>query len=296
MSQSGRILTLLASCTLLLSATAHAAPQTPRAATKATGSLAVFSIVPAQAEPGTPVTLTLTSVRETMTLHLGGNLVPWRALDERRISFEIPVTTPPGQHSLSLQEPDGTVRSYAFTVVPLKPVAISIDPDRITSCVGDASREVTIKGRNFEASSQLLFDGAIIRSRFVPPDSIHFIVPPASSGLHKVSVKNHEFTTTPLGIAIITAPEVTSVTIGADHVNSYELVVDGDNFQQTSSLLVNGTRIDTNGNPTGERLIFVDCTKLIYQRLPYSSTPKELRIQVVNPAGEASQTVLVTAP
>lgn len=275
--------------------TAFAAPPVPRNTTRA-GGLAVFSIVPSQAEPGSPVTLTVSSIPDEMVLLLSGDPIPWRALDERRISFVIPRQTPPGQHSLAVRTADGATRSYAFTVAPLKPVAISIDPDRITSCVGEGSREVTVTGRNFGPGSQLLFDGAIIRSRYLAPDSIRFTAPATRGGLHQVAVKNNELTTTPLGLSIITAPEITAVTIGADQVNSYELLIDGDNFQQTSALLVNGSRIDTAGTLQGERLFVVNCTRMIYRRLPYSSTPKELRLQAVNPDGATSQTVIVSAP
>jgi hypothetical protein len=45
-----------------------------------------------------------------------------------------------------------------------------------------------------------------------------------------------------------------------------------------------------------EKLIYVDCSKLIYQRHPYSPVNKDFRLQIVNPGGEASQVITVTAP
>ncbi|GAC1448316.1 MAG: hypothetical protein PVSMB11_09820 [Desulfuromonadaceae bacterium] len=45
-----------------------------------------------------------------------------------------------------------------------------------------------------------------------------------------------------------------------------------------------------------EKLIYIDCTKLIYQRYPYSPVNKDFRLQVVNPGGEGSQVITVTAP
>lgn len=256
----------------------------------------VLSIVPSQAEPGSMVSLSLTKVPDGMKLMLGGEEVPWKFVDERRINFTISPKTQPGQYSLSVHTENGITRSYSFTVIPLRPVAVSISPDRITSCVSNEVREVTVNGRNFTASSQLLFDGAIIRSRTIPPDTIHFTAPPTRGGLHKIAVKNGDQTTTPLGLSIISAPEISAVSIGADHVSSYELTIEGDNFQQTSALLVNGVRVDTAGSLQGELLVYVDCTKLIYQRRPYSSTPRKLRLQVINPDGEASKTIVVSAP
>jgi hypothetical protein len=275
--------------------TAFAAPQASRTSMRP-GGVAVFSIVPSQAEPGSQVIVSLTSIQDGMDLLLSGSEVSWRALDDRRITFTIDPETPPGQHSLSVRGRDGTTRSYAFSVVPLKPVAVSIAPDRITSCADNDAREITLTGRNFLPSSQLLFDGAVIRSHVLTTDRIRFTAPVTRGGLHQVAVKNGEYTTTPLGLAIITAPELTNVSIGTDQVNSYELLISGSNFQQTSALLVNGTRIDTAGTPQGEQLHVLDCTRMVYRRLPYSSTPKELRLQVVNPTGETSQTVTVSAP
>lgn len=272
-----------------------AGPVTPTSAVKNTSPM-ILSIVPSQAEPGSLVTLALTQLPDDMTLLLGGEEISWKAIDKRRVSFILNAKTKPGQYSLSVRPGNGPTRSYAFTVIPIKPVALSISPDRITSCAGDEVREVTVTGRNFTATSQLLFDGAIIRSRILPPDIIRFTAPSARGGLHQVAIKNGDMTTTALGLSIITAPEISAVTIGNDYVSSYELMIEGDNFQQTSTLLVNGTRIDTAGTLQGERLVYIDCTKIIYQRRPYSSTPKELRLQVVNPDGEASRTVLVSAP
>lgn len=280
---------------LLTSLTLAAAPIN-RGTEAKVAALTVFSIVPSQAEPGSQVTLALSRLDDSLAVRLGGEEVPWRTVDDRRISFVIDPKSKPGQYALSVQIAGTPAKSYVFTVLPLKPTAVSIEPDRITSCVGDAAREVTVSGRNFTAASQLLFDGAIIRSRVLPPDTIRFIAPPARGGLHQVAIKNDELASTPLGLSIITAPAINAVTIGNDHVSSYELLIDGDNFQQTSSLLVDGTRISTAGTLAGERLVFVDCTRLIYQRRPYSSTPKELRLQVVNPDGEVSQSVIVSAP
>lgn len=291
-SQAGWLRLLLVGSLLALTV---AMPVAARTSPKV-GGVAVFSIVPSQAEPGSQVMLTLTSIQDGMTLLLSGSQVPWRVLDERRIVFIVDPDTAAGQHSLTVRAEDGTTRSYAFTVVPLKPVALSITPDRLTSCAGSDAREIMVTGRNFVPSSQLLFNGAVIRSRFIASDRIRFTVPTTRSGLHQVAVKNGDHATTPLGLTIITAPEITAVTIGTDQVNSYELVIEGNNFQQTSALLVNGTRIDTAGTLQGERLFVVDCTRMIYRRLPYSSTPKELRLQVVNPTGETSQTVTVAAP
>jgi hypothetical protein len=283
---------------LLSAATTHAAAPPARSARQLSSStIAVFSIVPAQAEPGTQVIMAISGVSDGLRLNLGGDDIAWRMVNTRHIAFDLPAMLAPGQYSLTVVSPDGSSRSYAFTVLPLKPVAFSIDPARITSCTRGDSRLVTIQGQNFSPSSQLLFDGTIIPSRYLSTERISFTAPAAArGGLHQIAVKNGDSSTTPLGLTLITAPDITSIAIGSDHVNSYELIISGDNFQQNSTLLVDGSRVETSGNLSGERLIFVDCTTLIYRRYPSTSTPKELRMQIVSPAGETSRTIIVTAP
>ena len=34
----------------------------------------------------------------------------------------------------------------------------------------------------------------------------------------------------------------------------------------------------------GSRFLYVNCNRIIYQRYPYSTTAKNLRIQVINPS------------
>ena len=46
-----------------------------------------------------------------------------------------------------------------------------------------------------------------------------------------------------------------------------------------------------------EQMLYVNCNRIIYQRYPYSTTAKNLRIQVINPStGGESSAVSVSAP
>jgi hypothetical protein len=103
----------------------------------------------------------------------------------------------------------------------------------------------------------------------------------------------------PFSLTLDTRPEISQVSIGNENVNYYEISIYGKNFHQNSSIYVDGQRIGgKGGQEIGERekLIFIDCTRLLYQRHPYSSTNKDFRIQVFNQGGEGSQVVNVTAP
>jgi len=175
-----------------------------------------------------------------------------------------------------------------------------LSPDVISSCAQGADREVTARGQNFLETSQLVFDGAVLNSRYVSSDALTFNVPNVAGGLHQVVVRNSpENSTVALGLMIETRPEIAQVMIGSQYVNYYELLIVGRNFQQNSSLYVDGQQIGGQGGQDlaeREKLIYVDCTKLVYQRHPYSPVNKDFQVKVMNPGGEASQIINVTAP
>ncbi|MBC8017780.1 MAG: transcription factor, partial [Verrucomicrobia bacterium] len=146
----------------------------------------------------------------------------------------------------------------------------------------------------------LRFDGAVVASRVISPEQIVFNAPQSSGGLHQIMVKNdRENGSLPLALAHETKPEISQVSIGNEYVTYYDLNIYGRNFQQNSAIYVDGQRIGGKGGQEmieREKLIYVDCTRMIYQRYPYSSTNKDFRIQVLNQGGEGSQVVNVTAP
>jgi hypothetical protein len=259
--------------------------------------ITVFSIAPTQAEPGTQVTITYGGEINGAQVLLGGDEVPFQRLDARKIAFLIPVGRAPGQYVLTVKALDGATRSYAFTVLPLKPVVTKIEPDRITTCTSDSSQDVVVYGKNFSEISQVIFDGAILPNKYNSSESISFTVPRVKGGLHQVAVKNINDVAAPVGLLIITAPVISSVSIGDDRVSSYDLAINGINFQQNSIVIANGNQISSSSDmQAGGQLTYIDCNRIVYQRRPYSSTRQELRIQVVNPGGEISQMFVVSAP
>ncbi len=276
-------------------------PQTaPVQSPAAPAAPSILSIIPAQGEPGARVTIFGSSFGDKASVFLGSVEIPARVTDGKQLEFITPKLEA-GLYALYVRRADGVAgRVYNFTVQATRPVLTSLAPDSISSCAGGASREVTASGRNFIDSSVLLFDGAVVSSRVVSPEQILFTVPQAAGGLHQVMVKNDsENGTLPLTLTLESRPEISQVSIGNEFVNYYELNIHGRNFQQNSSIYVDGQKIGGKGGQESierEKLIFVDCTRLIYQRYPYSSTNKDFRLQVVNQAGEGSQVVNVTAP
>lgn len=261
----------------------------------------ILSIIPVQAEPGAKVMLSGTGFGENAAVFLGSTEIPARIIDAKQAEFNVPPHLEEGLYALYLKRSDGTTgRSYNFTVLPVRPVLSSLQPSVLSSCAVGKEREVIARGSNFGETSMLLFDGAALTSTLLSPESISFRVPTVTGGLHQVLVKNAlENSSVPLALAVKTKPEIGQVTIGDEHVNYYELIITGTNFNQNSSVYVDGLQIGGRGGQDmaeREKLIYVDCSKLIYQRYPYSPVNKDFRLQVVNPGGEGSQVITVTAP
>lgn len=281
---------------------AKAVPEQSSPAVPSAASVpAVLSIVPAQAEPGSRVMMFGSGFGAQSSAFLGSVEIPSRVTDGKQVEFVIPQQLEPGMYALYLKRADGAVsRPYNFVVLPVRPVLESLSPEQISSCAQGQDREVTARGRNFIEKSLLFFDGAVLKSSVVSSDAITFVVPHVAGGLHQVMVKNSpDNATVAVGLIIETNPEIAQVTTGNDHVNYYELIITGKNFQQNSAVFVDGKRVGGRGGDfDGERdkLIYVDCTRLIYQRYPYTQVNKEFRIMVMNPGGEASQTVTISAP
>lgn len=276
--------------------TVTAAPAAPVKQTAPT----ILSIIPAQGEPGGKVTIFGSGFGEVSSAYLGSVEIPAKVTDGRQLEFTIPQLEA-GLYALYIKRSDGqTGRIYNFTIQALRPALLSIVPESVSACATGGEREVTANGKNFSEKASLLFDGAVINSRFVSSEQIAFVAPSASSGIHQITVKNEpENGSLPRTLIIESRPEISQVSIGNEFVNYYELNIYGRNFQQNSSIYVDGQRIGGKGGQEmveRDKLIFVDCTRMIYQRHPYSSTNKDFRIQVLNQGGEGSQVVNVTAP
>jgi hypothetical protein len=262
---------------------------------------AILSIIPAQAEPGSKVMMFGSGFGSQASAYLGSVEIAAKLTEGRQLEFIIPQQLEPGLYALYLKRSDGSVsRPYNFTILPFRPVLQGLSPETISSCSQGAEREVTARGQNFIEKSQLVFDGAVLKSNFLSAEALSFNVPQVTGGLHQVVVRNSpENSTVALGLMIETRPEVAQVSIGNQYVNYYELLIVGKNFQQNSSVYVDGQKIGGQGGQDlaeREKLIYVDCTKLVYQRHPYSQVSKDFHITVMNPGGEASQIINVSAP
>lgn len=294
---TGRLITLILAALFAVPALAQEAPRP--AAQRRIAPLSVLSIIPAQGEPGTTVTLNGTGFTRDTAVFLGSRQLPASVAGGRVLTVELP-DLPPGVYALYLQREDGaTSRPFNFLLQALKPVAVSLAPDTVTSCASGREREVVLSGANFQSGSRVLLDGAGIATRVLSPTTLSFVAPQLSAGVHQVQVRNPtEAVSGALALMIDSQPEISGVFVGAEAVSYYDLVVTGKNFQQTSVLMVDGKRVDTVKQVAGEReqLFYLGCGQIVYQRHPYDPTPKEIRLQVVNRNGEQSNIFIISAP
>jgi hypothetical protein len=281
---------------VILTVSAEGAPPR-RAAAPQLPALTILSIIPAQGEPGMTVTLNGTGFTDRTSVFLGAVPIPATETGGRILTFELPDVSP-GAYALYLRREDGaTSRPFNFMVLPQKPVANSLSPDAVSVCAFGREREVVVSGAHFDTSSRVLFDGAAIATRFISPGALAFLAPQLGGGLHQIQVKNgSDALSGTLALFLESKPEILSVAVGADNVSAYDLIINGKNFQQSSTLIVDGNRVGTGQQVVREQLIYNGCNQLIYQRHPYDPTPKEIRLQVVNPGGEESGVFSISAP
>ncbi|MHC1697063.1 MAG: IPT/TIG domain-containing protein [Geobacteraceae bacterium] len=259
----------------------------------------ILSIIPSQAEPGMSVTLFGSGFSDGTHVLLGPLEAQTSVHGPKELSFEIPDLAP-GLYGLFVRREDGTVsKGYRFSVTPRTPSVTSLTPDKIFACTPDNEREVQISGGNFLPSSQVLFDGAVIKSRFGSADSISIHIPRVASGLHTVQVKNPGGTlSSSLALFIDSKPEITGIIQGENYVNYYNLIIEGRNLQSNSTVVVEGKSMTPSSvNPVErERVIYGGCNRIIYQRHPYDTAEKSFTVQVINPNGESSSVIEVSAP
>lgn len=263
------------------------------------GPVAVLSIIPSQAEPGMNVTLYGSGFTDATRAFLGNTEAQTIVTGSKQLSFDIPDMTP-GLYGLFVRREDGAIsKVYRFSVTPRTPFVTSVSPDRVFACASDGDREVLVSGRNFQEGSHVLFDGAVIKSRFASSEAMSSHIPRIAGGLHAIQVRNPGGTlSSSIALFIDSRPEITSITQGNDYVNYYDLIIDGRNFQSNSTVVVEGksmTPASVNWADR-EKVIYSNCNRIIYRRFPYDSDVKNFTVQVINANGEISSVVQVSAP
>lgn len=293
------LVNVLVFCTLIAFAAVSHGETARKAAQPKLPPLTILSIIPAQGEPGMMVTLNGTGFTDATAAFLGSRELPAAVTGARILTFEIP-DLPSGIYALYLKREDGsTSRPFNFMVQPLRPVVSGLAPDNVAACAAGREREVIVTGGNFLPGARVLFDGAAIGTRYISTGAVSFVTPQLPGGLHQIQVKNPaDAVSGTVALFIDSKPEILSAAIGTDNVSYYDLVISGRNFQQSSTLVADGIRIPAGNTIAGEReqMVYMGCNQIIYQRHPYDPTPKEIRLQVINPTGEESSIYSISAP
>lgn len=259
----------------------------------------ILSIIPGQAQPGNTVVISGAGFNTESTLFLGIMEIPFQTVTDQQLSFELP-QIPSGNYALYIRHKNGaSSKAYSFTVTPVKPSVSAISPETVPLCSAGSDRQIIVKGKNFLEGARLLLDGAIIKGSRTSTEEMTFQVPPVPGGLHQVQVKNPEEAVSPaIALLITSQPEIRTVRQGNDYVNYYELNIEGINFQHGSTLIVDGRKIQSGVPNPGDRdrLVFVSCNSLTYQRYPHDPSVKSFQLVIVNPNGEESSLFTVSAP
>src|SRR5664279_1288688 len=91
--------------------------------------ITILSIIPAQGEPATSVTLSGSGFTDKTSAFLGNTGVSTEVLGPKQLTFDIP-NLPPGLYALYLRRGDGTTsRTYNFTLLPPKPDIYALSTD-----------------------------------------------------------------------------------------------------------------------------------------------------------------------
>jgi len=259
----------------------------------------ILSIIPGQAQPGNSVVISGAGFNSESTLFLGIKEIPFQTVTDQQISFELP-QIPAGNYALYVRHKDGAAsKAYSFTVTPVKPSIQSISPETVPLCSSVGDRQVLVKGQHFLEGARLLFDGAVIKGSRISTEEMTFKTPQVAGGLHQIQVKNpEEAVSSAIALLITSQPEILTVRQGNDYVNFYELNIEGINFQHGSKLIVDGRTIQSGVPNPGDRdrLVFINCNSLTYQRYPNDPSVKSFQMVIVNPNGEESSLFTVSAP
>jgi hypothetical protein len=263
------------------------------------GALQITSVGPDVVTPGDLVVVTGGPFSPEVEILVGEVLISPSAREDRRLSFSLP-SLPAGQYLLRLVEGDRiSLQAFTLRVVEPLPRLIGLTPDTIEACPAGAPPSIAVGGTGFLPGARLLLDGAAVPIDGVTDTQIVFTPPRLNPGLHQVVVANPGGgQSLPQTLQVDGRPEIDAVQQGADFVTSYEVLIHGRNFLGSSQLVVDGRLISlTSATPSPEgSAIYIDCGTIVYTRYPYSSEPKPVALQILNPGGLQSPVLQVAIP
>ncbi|HKI50677.1 MAG TPA: IPT/TIG domain-containing protein [Geothermobacteraceae bacterium] len=264
----------------------------PRAAT----ALQLSSLQPTRAVPGEIITLGGSNWPADFQLLLGERVIPFERVSATEVSFQVP-NLPTGEYVVGILPADATTRTesrFTLSVAAPTPQIESIDPDQLPACRNAAS-EVVIHGRNIGPSTQVLLNDGSLAVKSRSSGSIAFLLPQVAAGLQRIQLVNPDGQRSlPANLEVTGQPQIDQLEIGGDQVLSYQIRILGVNFSPRSRLLVNGVEVINHPGLLKEgddRISYLNCSTLLYQRYPLSGQVQDLEFQVQNPDGQVSNSI-----
>ena len=284
-------------------------------------ALDITSLAPVRGTPGTLVAIEGGPFSPTTQPFLGEQYVVPRIVQDNHLEFTVPFL-PAGNYLLTVQDKAAVApQSFQFEVMAPTPEISSINPRVIDICSIDSEAEVQVNGRNFMPGAEIMVNNKLVPSHVISPTTLEALLPEFQQpGVYGVMVRNPDGAISlPYSLSVSSIPEIYSVERGADFVTYYEIIIHGKNFlfnsimvlqesesgspartyQQFSFVPRSDAPAEGDGRtiaPQSDRLIFVDCQTLIYQRHPYSYQNKELGLQIFNPDGGNTGLFYVSLP
>jgi len=264
-------------------------------------ALDITSIQPATASPGEQVQLTGGPFSSGTRVMLGNSALVPEELQPGRITFYIPEDFSSGDYAIFLTDgEDSSQQAFILHLVEKQPVIRDVTPSVIDACRPPAGRvEVQVSGTAFAMGASVLLDGAAIKTTAGGTGVLSASLPPLRAGNHHLQVVNPEGSTSlPFNVIVSDEPSISSISVGDDDVNSYQLIISGQNFLPHSRLLVDGQPIRNamQQKPLidNDSVEYVDCGTLHYTRYQVTGELQRVHFRVLNPGGRQSETYEAT--
>lgn len=260
---------------------------------RAAATLQLSSLQPTRAVPGEIITLGGSNWPADFQLLLGERVIPFERVSATEVSFQVP-NLPTGEYVVGILPADATTRTesrFTLSVAAPIPQIESIAPDQLPVCRNAAS-EIVIHGRNIGPATQVLLNDGSLAVKSRSSGSIAFLLPQVAAGLQRIQLANPDGQRSlPVNLEVTGQPQIDQLEIGGDQVLSYQIRILGVNFAPRSRLLVNGVEVINHPGLLKEgddRVSYLNCSTLLYQRYPLSGQVQDLEFQVQNPDGQVS--------
>lgn len=283
-------------------------------------ALEINSITPSRGEPDTSITVTGQDFSSETGILLGEQATSSRLITANRLEFRVP-QLPPGNYALqAIQNGVVVTEGFSFEILTPTPHISDLIPNNLDICTSVPERTLLVSGRNFMSGALVLLNENALSTEVISSTRLEVGLRDfQQAGVYGVAVRNPDGTTSlPHSLWVNSIPEITSVEPGDEFVNYYEVIIRGKNFRFNSTLLVkepegsvigqseqqlsfNSGRPDSSSGLVAnavqkDHLTYVNCETLIYHRMVRTNQPRDLRLQIFNPDGQATGLYEVTLP